>query len=87
MSLVMTKPAFSICENKLISVFVFATKIVQSTAYIRNFKPVATFYGCTVRFVSDLVGNPEDRFYHNEAHIKGGHYRDASDKGAEWRSG
>ena len=31
--------------------------------------------------MSDLVGNPEDRFYHNEAHIKGGYYRDASDLG------
>ena len=26
--------------------------------------------GCTARFVADLVGNPEDRFSHNEAHIK-----------------
>ena len=26
--------------------------------------------GCTARFVSDLVGNPEDRFSHNEAHFK-----------------
>ena len=25
--------------------------------------------GCTARFVSDLVGNPEDRFSHNEAHV------------------
>ena len=24
---------------------------------------------CTARFVSDLVGNPEDRSSHNEAHI------------------
>ena len=27
------------------------------------------FCGCTARFISDLVGNPEDRFSHNEAHI------------------
>ena len=25
--------------------------------------------GCTARFVSDLVGNPEDQFSHNEAHL------------------
>ena len=25
---------------------------------------------CTARFVSDLVGNPENRFSHNEAQIK-----------------
>ena len=25
------------------------------------------FRGCTAQFVSDLVGNPEDRFSHNEA--------------------
>ena len=25
--------------------------------------------GCTDQFVSDLVGNPEDRFSHNEAQI------------------
>ena len=27
-----------------------------------NFKPLATICGCTARFVSDLVGNLEDRF-------------------------
>ena len=30
---------------------------------------LAIFCGCTARFVSDLVGNPDDRFSHNEAHI------------------
>ena len=33
------------------------------------------FYDCTARFMSDLVGNPEDRFSHNEAHIKVGWYK------------
>ena len=41
-----------------------------STSYAGNFKPLAIFCGCTARFVSDLVGNPQDRFSHNEAHIK-----------------
>ena len=35
----------------------------------RIVKPLAIFCGCTARFVSDLVGNPEDRFSHNEAQI------------------
>ena len=37
---------------------------------MQNFKPLATFCGCTARFVSDLVGNPEDRFSHSKVHIK-----------------
>ena len=31
--------------------------------------PLDTFCGRTAWFVSDLVGNPEDRFSHIEAHI------------------
>ena len=46
---------------KLISAFVFAIPLLS--------KPLAIFCGCAVRFVSDQVGNPEDRFSHNEAHI------------------
>ena len=34
---------------------------------MQNFKPLAILCGCTDRFVLDLVGNPEDRFSHNEA--------------------
>ena len=30
-------------------------------------KPLAILCDCTARFVLDLVGNPEDRFSHNEA--------------------
>ena len=33
-----------------------------STFYIRNFKPLAVFSGCTAQFVSDIARNPEDRF-------------------------
>ena len=36
---------------------------------MRNFQSLAIFCGCTARFLSDLVGNPEDRFSHNEAHL------------------
>ena len=78
----MRKPAFCICKTKtqisfgvtakLNSAFVFATRKGLSLyfLYIRNFKPLAILCGCTAWFVSDLVGNPEDRFSHNEAHIQ-----------------
>ena len=39
----------------------------KSGASIRNLKPLAIFCGCTVRFVSDLVGNSEDRFSNDAA--------------------
>ena len=72
----MRKPAFCICENKggvtakLISTFVFATQIVQSLYLLnRNFESLAIFCACTAQFVSDLVGNPEDGFSHDAAHI------------------
>ena len=35
-----------------------------------------TFQACTARFVSDLVGNPEDRFSHDAAHISNNSDRD-----------
>ena len=53
---------------KLISAFVFATRIVQSL-YFLNPKFQASS-SCTDRFVSDLVGDTEDRFSHNEAHVR-----------------
>ena len=34
-----------------------------------SFKPLTIFCDCTARFVSDLVGNLEDRFSHNEAQL------------------
>ena len=46
---------------KLISSFVFAKRIVQFF-FVLNFKLLSIFCGCTDRFVSDLVGNHEDRF-------------------------
>ena len=35
----------------------------------KNFTPLAIFCGFTAQFMSDLVGNPENRFSHNEAQI------------------
>ena len=32
---------------------------------------------CTCLFVTDLVGNPEDRFSHYAAHLRVGPYKDA----------
>ena len=34
---------------------------------IRNLKPLAIFCGSTAQFVSDLVGNPEDRVSYDAA--------------------
>ena len=74
MSRVMRKPVFCICENKdadqLRSAFVFTTRIVQSLYFLNpKFQASSHHCGCTARFVWDLVGNPEDRFSHNETHI------------------
>ena len=57
---------------KLIIAFVFAKWVVDyntSTSYIRNFKSLTIFSNCAAQFVSDLVGNPEDRFCHDPAQI------------------
>ena len=81
MSRVVRKPDFCICENKDADqlrgdreadqrlCFRYIDSTLWSTSYIRNFKPLAGLYGCTARFVLDLVGNPEDRLSQNEAHM------------------
>ena len=77
----MRKPAFGICENKdadqlrgtreadrrLCFRYIDTTMPLPSKPEIS--KLLAILCGCTTRFVSDLVGNPEDRFSHNEAHL------------------
>ena len=69
----MIKLDFCLCKNKgadqhtaqLISGFVFATQIVQFLfCSNQRFKFLAFFCDCTCRFVSELVGNPEDQFCH-----------------------
>ena len=40
-----------------------------SRFYSRNFKTLASFCGCTGRFVSYLVANPEDTFCRGVAHF------------------
>ena len=67
-------PVFCICENKdavtakLISAFVFATPIVQSLYFLIP-KFQASSHLLWLYSPSDLVGNPDDRFSHKEAHI------------------
>ena len=57
-------------SRKLISAFVYATWIEQPLYFIyTKFQASAILCGCAAWFVSDLVGNPEDRFSHNEAHM------------------
>ena len=36
---------------------------------MRNFKPLASFCGCTGWFESHVVENPEDRFYRDVAQL------------------
>ena len=76
LSRVVGKPAFCICENKDADQLSGDCEADQrlwfrytdSTIPLLS-KPLAIFCGCTARFVSDLVGNPEDRFSHNDAHL------------------
>ena len=76
----MRNPAFCICDNKAADqlrgnseadqrLFSLHSWYNSSTSQIQNFKLPAIFCDCTALFVSDLVGNPEDRFSHNETHI------------------
>ena len=70
----MRKPAFCKCENKDADQLRgnreadqrLCFRCTDSTIPLLP-KSEAIFCGCTARFVSDLVGNPEDRFSHNEA--------------------
>ena len=78
----MRKPAFCICENKDADqlrsncavdqrrCFRYMDRTIPLLSKFQNFKPLAIFCGSTAWFVSDLVGNPEDRFSHNEAQIR-----------------
>ena len=53
---------------KMISAFVFATRIVQFLFFL-NRKVQALFCACTARFVSDLVGNSNCWFSHAMNHM------------------
>ena len=77
----MRKPAFAICEQQRRRSACASAQSVQrlcysllrqgntSSFYIQNFIPLASLYCCAGRFESYLVGNPEDKFSRDEAHI------------------
>ena len=74
MSHVMRKPVYAICEQQRRRSACASAQSDQglsyslprqynaSSFYIQNFKPLASFYGCTGRFEPYLVANPENRF-------------------------
>ena len=75
----MRKPDFCICENKdadqlrgnreadqRLCFRYIDSAIPLRPKYEINFKPLIILCGCTAWFVWELVGNPEDRFSHNE---------------------
>ena len=77
----MRKPAFCICENKDTDqlrgnheadqglCFRYINSTIPLLSKSEIFKPLAILCGCTAWFVSDLFGNPKDRFSQNEAHM------------------
>ena len=76
----MRKPAFCMCENKDADQLRsncaadqrLCFRYTDSTISLlpkSEISPLAIFCVCTAWFVSDLVGDPEDRFSQNEAHI------------------
>ena len=77
-NLVVRKPAFHICENKDADQLrgnreadqrlVFATSIVQSLYFLNTKFQTSSHLvrSYSLKFVWDLVGNPEDRFSQNE---------------------
>ena len=77
----MRKPAICICGNKDADqlrgnreadqrlCFRYIDNTIPLLLKYENFKSLAIFCGCAALFVLDLVGTPEDRFSHNEAHI------------------
>ena len=81
-SRIVRKPDFSICENKGADqlqgnraadqrlCFCYIDSTFPLLPKSKIFKPVAIFCGCTARFVSDLVGNPEDRFSRDRANLR-----------------
>ena len=78
LSLVMRKPGFCICVNKDADQLRGNREADQHLCFrymdstillILNFKSLTILCGCTAQFVWNLVGNPEDRFSHYEAHL------------------
>ena len=74
---VMRKPTFCICENKDADQLHgnreadqrLCFRYTDSTIHLLPKSEISSLFDCTAWFVSDLVGNPEDQFSHNEAHL------------------
>ena len=61
----MRKPDFCLCENSNCEAdqrLCFRSLDSPFSTFIQNFKLLAVLRDYTGRFVSNLVGNPEDRF-------------------------
>ena len=77
----MRKPVFCICKNKDADqlhsnrkadqrlCFRYTDSTISPLHKSENFKLLTIFCGYRARFVPELVGNPEDRFFHDAAHI------------------
>ena len=73
----MGKPAFCICENKgedqlrdnRAAAQSLCFHYIDSNIPLLPISEISSFCGCTNWLVSDLVGNPEDRFPRDGAHI------------------
>ena len=70
----MRKPAFYLCENKDTDHCAADQRLcfryTDSTIPLLPKSEISClFSGCTAQFLSDLVGNPEDWFSHNEAQM------------------
>ena len=70
----MRKPDFCLCENKGADQLRGNREADQRLCFrytdsIFPIKLLARFCDCTGRFMSDLVGNPEDRFSRVAAHL------------------
>ena len=76
LSLVVRKPAFFIRENKDADQLRGNREADQCLCFRYTDTTIPLLYkseisscGSTARFVSDLVGNPEDQFSHHKAHF------------------
>ena len=68
----MRKPAFCICENKDADQLRGYREAVQGLCFRYTDSTIPLLpkiSNCTAQFVWYLVGNPEDLFSHNKAHI------------------
>ena len=64
------KAADQLCGNRTADQCLsFLHRKYNPSSFLILNKPLANFCGCTARFASDLVGNPEDRFSRVVAHF------------------